>query len=249
MEPTAYLQRIKHTKKPANEQSLSYLSDLQYQHMLHVPFENQDLMRKVPIALDVEKFYEKVVLRRSGGFCYELNGLFCWLLEELGFDATLISGTVRKPDGSWALKDSHATIMVQLEEEYLVDVGFGDSVRIPVPLSGEIVNDGFSTYRVRTEGDNLFLERKKNGEWIILYSFCTIPKQLSDFTSMCHYNQTSPNSRFTQESIATIATPQGRITLLNESLKIREGQTKRVQQLQRENKIELLKKHFGIDLH
>jgi len=50
--------------------------------MMAVPFENLDIHRGVPIVLSVPAFYEKIVTKRRGGYCYELNGLFAWLLAE-----------------------------------------------------------------------------------------------------------------------------------------------------------------------
>jgi len=36
--------------------------------------------------------FQKVITMQRGGFCYELNGLFHWLLQELGFKVGLASG-------------------------------------------------------------------------------------------------------------------------------------------------------------
>ena len=248
MDSYLYLNRMNVDKGKKGEGSLPFLRHLQYQHMLHIPFENQDVMRHVPIHLDIEKFYEKVVLRNRGGFCYELNGLFHWLLQELGYSSHLVSGTVRKPDGSWALDDSHAAILVSLHEPYLVDVGFGDSVRIPVPLSGEAIDDGVGVYRVKEGKEDFLFEVEKNKEWVTLYRFRPEPKNLSDFTPMCHYNQTSPNSRFTQESIATKALERGRVTLLDNTLKIIENDNKTERKIHPTEKSKILKKYFGIEL-
>ena len=53
-------------------------------HMLTVPFENLDIGLKREISCDAESAVRKIVERRRGGFCYELNGAFAWLLRELG---------------------------------------------------------------------------------------------------------------------------------------------------------------------
>src|SRR5690606_35043291 len=52
------------------------LAELQALHLEHVPFENLDIHLGVPITLDRDALFHKVVRRRRGGFCYELNGLF-----------------------------------------------------------------------------------------------------------------------------------------------------------------------------
>ena len=77
-----YLERIGLTKN--RELSLEFLAVLQEKHLLSIPFEDLDIPDRDTITIDVEKFYEKIVIRKRGGFCYELNGLFSVLLRELG---------------------------------------------------------------------------------------------------------------------------------------------------------------------
>ena len=70
------------------------LSELQNLHLQHIPFENLDVIRKIPIYLNLKTIYEKIVVHHRGGYCYEVNGLFHALLCELGYDAHLVSATV-----------------------------------------------------------------------------------------------------------------------------------------------------------
>src|SRR5690625_6632327 len=90
--------------------------------MKQIPFENLDVGRKIPIYLNLETIYEKVVQQKRGGFCYEVNGLFHWLLVTLGFQAQLVAATVKRPSGVWAKTDTHVGIIVELnDKQYLVD--------------------------------------------------------------------------------------------------------------------------------
>ena len=73
MDPIKYLKRF--DAYPVEENFLQDLARLQQLHMEHIPFENLDVIRKVPIYLNLEKIYDKVVNNRRGGYCYELNGL------------------------------------------------------------------------------------------------------------------------------------------------------------------------------
>src|SRR6185437_3894934 len=101
------------------EISFENLAELQHRHMQHIPFENLDVIRRVPIYLNLPRIFEKIVNQNRGGYCYELNGLFCALLSELGYSAHLISATVKRPTGEWAKANTHAAILVQLEQPYL----------------------------------------------------------------------------------------------------------------------------------
>ena len=60
------------------------LSKLHYAHCTHVPYENLDILRSVPLDLDYDSLFDKIVTRGRGGYCFELNGLLGWLLRELG---------------------------------------------------------------------------------------------------------------------------------------------------------------------
>ena len=58
------------------------LRDLQRRHLQSVPFENLTIHLNEPLSVD--DLFDKVVTRRRGGLCYELNGLFAALLTSLG---------------------------------------------------------------------------------------------------------------------------------------------------------------------
>ncbi|MGA5688902.1 arylamine N-acetyltransferase family protein [Cytobacillus pseudoceanisediminis] len=247
MDAQKYLKRI--AVSAERKLDLEYLKELQSSHMQKIPFENLDVTRKIPIMLDTDAFFEKIFERSRGGFCYELNGLFQHLLSELGFQCHLISCTVKKPDG-WVREDSHAAILVFLNQvPYLVDVGFGDSVRQPLPLTGEEKTDVSGTYRIRESGEGIYdLQRLQDGEWRILYRFSDQPKQLNDFHDACFFNQTSPESHFTHGDLATIATKNGRVTLSGLTVTKSEEGTKEKYELTEEEKKEFLREQFNIKL-
>ena len=64
------------------------LKKLQFAHCTTVPYENLDIIRGIPLSLDPDDLYDKVVTRGKGGFCFELNGIFGWLLRRLGYEVT-----------------------------------------------------------------------------------------------------------------------------------------------------------------
>jgi N-hydroxyarylamine O-acetyltransferase len=229
--------------------TLFNLENLQRLHMLQVPFENLDVIRKVPIYLNLQTIYKKIVTQRRGGYCYELNGLFNWLLTELGYDAHLIAATVRRPNGEWAKADTHAAILTQLDEPYLVDVGFGDATYLPIPLNGEEQTDSSGTYRVIQQTVSTFdLERKNDAGIRTLYRFSTNPKALTDFHEGCVFNQVAKESSFTHTDIVTRATPSGRITLSDQTLTVTENNSQIKTSLSIEEKEHLLVNKFGIRL-
>lgn len=229
--------------------SLQQLTELQRLHMSRIPFENVDVIRRIPIYLNLNTIYEKIVHRNRGGYCYELNGLFHWLLEQLGYDASLIAATVYRPNGQWAKPETHAAIIVYLEEPYLVDVGFGDSTILPIPLNGRPQTDVSGTYAIQQTGKGFFdLVRTRNGTSRPLYRFSTSEKKLTDFHEGCVFNQVSPESTFTHVDIVTIATPAGRMTLKDYEVTVSEWGETHSKSLTDEEKRFVLSDSFGIRL-
>jgi len=242
-----YLARFSGTQH--KEISLSNLAELQRLHVQHIPFENLDVIRKVPIYLNLQRIYEKIVNRQRGGYCYELNGLFNWLLTELGYDAHLVAATVLRPTGEWAKADTHAAIIVRLDHPYLIDVGFGDSTYLPIPLNGEEQTDISDIYRAIQQPDNSFeLERISDSSVRTLYRFDLVPKVLVDFHEGCVFNQVAKESSFTHSDIVTRATPTGRITLSDQTVTVTENNIKTKKILSIGEKVVLLEDVFGIHL-
>src|SRR5450755_2518048 len=210
----AYLQRL--GLERAERPSLPFLTKLQRRHLLRVPFENLDIFWGNPIPLDVQRAFYKVMELRRGGFCYELNALFAALLQTLGFQVSLLSARVwRKVEHTWGPEFDHLTLAVTLDQPYLVDVGFGDCFRAPMPLSTVVQSDVSGRYRlVQGEwSDQWVLEHAARAHWRSLYRVSREPRALSAFAAMNAWQQTSPESPFTGNAVFTLARPWGRLTL------------------------------------
>jgi len=57
------------------------------------------------------------------------------------------------------------------------------------------------------------IRRQSDGSYVPDYRFTEVPRPLSDFSDMCLFHQTSPESHFTQKRVCTKALPNGRITI------------------------------------
>jgi len=242
-----YLERIGYrgSTKPTAE----VLKSMHRAHLLTVPFENLDIALGVPIELDLDAFFEKIVVRRRGGFCYELNGLFGWLLRELRFPVAMLSARVL--DGGRIGPDfDHMLLLVRLEDRLIADVGFGDSFLEPVPMDGDEHVEGDRTYRVAETEWALTLERLSPGtEWEPQYAFNGAPRRLADFAEMCRWQQTSPESHFTQKTICSLPTPHGRITLANDRwIDTKDGRREERKVESHDEYRDLLRTRFGIEL-
>ena len=243
----AYLDRIGLTR-PITV-NIEGLCQLQYAHLMRVPFENLDIHLGRPIRLDLASFFEKIVIGRRGGFCYELNGLFACLLRALGFEVDLLSARTAKRKGGFGPEFDHLALRVDLDQPYLADVGFGDAFLEPLRLAAGIEqNDPRKTFLLTHEcADWLVRERTPGGTWKPLYLFTLVPRGIDDFAEMCRYHQRSPQSHFTQGTVCSIATAAGRITISGDRfIETDEGhRTERLIQNEAELRT-LLAKHFRV---
>lgn len=209
----AYLDRI-NDHGPVDP-SLETLRRLHCAHHLAVPFENLYIHLAKPIMLEEGALFDKIVRRRRGGFCYELNGLFALLLRSLGFKVTLLSAGVAREQGGFGPEFDHMALLVELEEPWLADVGFGDSFQEPLRLNlRQAQAQSSGTYRIIEQEEYLILEREEDGSgWAHQYRFTLVPRNLHEFSEMCRYHQTSPSSSFTRQRICSLATADGRTSL------------------------------------
>ncbi len=247
MDVDAYLRRIGYDG-PREPSSLS-LRALHRQHLFTVPFENLDIQFATPIRLELPLLYDKIVARRRGGFCYELNGLFCELLTAMGFHVQMLSARVRREDGGFGPEFDHMLLKVELEQPWVVDVGFGDSFVDPIVFrAGGADQVNGHRYSVTPLGNEWQLLREDEKGQVPLYCFRDLPRQLSDYAGMCQFHQTSPDSGFTRHWICSRATPDGRITLTNRRLIITRGGSRKETVLDTDAAVRhCLRDEFGIE--
>jgi N-hydroxyarylamine O-acetyltransferase len=244
-----YFKRIGYRGK--HVPNLATLRTIHRMHLLSVPFENLDIHFRTPIHLNPNLFFDKIVTRNRGGFCYELNGLFYELLRTLGFNVQMLSARVANPDGSWGADFDHMTLLVQLDEPWIADVGFGDSFMEPLRLNdtSDQIQNGRGFKLEQSEDGSIIYKAEQNGVWTNQFQFNLQPHELNDFSGMCDYQQTSPESSFTKRVVCSVATKTGRITLTDQLLIVTKRGKRKETKISGEPEFRsLLKKHFGIVL-
>ena len=249
----AYLNRLNYTTsvKPDAET----LHGLQSAQLLTVPFENLDIGLKRPIQLSEEALWDKIILRKRGGFCYELNGLFAWLLKQIGFDVTYLNARVFNREGELGIDFDHLALLAKIPQEptrWLADVGFGDSFNKPLSFEERREQaQGLRAYRLeQTSNGYVTWQKNYDGTWERQYLFDLQPHNFpAEYESACLYHQTSPESSFTRGRIISRATPDGRVSLEDGRLIVTtNGQRKNVPIANAEEYEALLKDHFGVVL-
>ena len=247
MDPEKYLQRIgfEYPAKPDFET----LDRLVKAHLASVPFENLDQQLRVPVSTALPDVYDKLVLRKRGGWCFELNGLFGWLLGEIGFDVTMLAGFVGpdkpSPDGV----GDHMFLMVGCDGPQVVDVGFGGGAFGPIPLQATDLHhppytlsispmvDGWYRYSEATRGNNAD------------YWFTLDAVDRAYFAPSNHRLQTDPNASFRRTFTAQRRLHGKHIVLRGLVLKIFEEAAVTERALPDATAlVECLERDFGLDV-
>ncbi len=215
-----YLNRLRLIKEEIslNEHSLK---ELHKNHVFNIPFENVDIHSNEAIVLDIQSILHKVVRNNRGGFCYELNYLFYTLLTEIGFETSMISARIYNEDGVLGPEFDHMSLIVNLKEKWLLDVGFGDLFIYPIKIEHEhITKDWHKFYKVDKlkEGEFMLFESKDGKSFTKKYQFTSAERKIEDFKQQCQFKQNSPDSYFVRNFICTMPNPEGRNTIFNNKL-------------------------------
>lgn len=230
--------------------TIERLNELQLAHLYHVPFENLSITLKQPITLGGKAAYHKIVADNRGGFCYELNYAFYQLLSSLHFKVQMLSAEVfDHKNMTYGQPFDHLVLLVSFHhQQYLVDVGFGDSFIQPLCLSTELIQQEHSIYHLTKDNSTYYLSRQTIGEPIKRqYRFTVAPRAIEDFGEMFIYHQTNANSTFTQKSVCSRLTDYGRVTLSNDRLIRTEDNQKHELPISNESQIrQVLTNEFGI---
>jgi N-hydroxyarylamine O-acetyltransferase len=216
MTVAAYLDRIAAGRPQAVDAAA--LRGLHRAHLLTVPFENLSIHLSEPISLDEDNLLDKIVTRRRGGFCYELNGAFALLLRALGAEVTLVAARVYG-DGSLGPPFDHLALLVRLPDgtgPWLADVGFGSHTVYPLLFASRAgQDDPAGPFRLAGAADgDVDVVKGATPQ----YRVETRARSLDDFVPTCWYQQTSPASHFTQSTICSRLTPDGRISISGRTL-------------------------------
>ena len=247
----AYLARLGINNIPrADEDGLAQLIEA---HILNVPFENFDIPLGLGIHLETDHLFEKIVTRRRGGYCFELNGLFGSLLDGLGFERHPVMARVwfRGPPATPPL--THTLNIVTIgNTKFMADVGFGGTTaRLPVPLYDQAVVedvDGTVSLRKDDEFGFMLIRETPNGPEE-QFSTTGAPAYDSDLLLGNHYVSTHPASHFTQMAVGGIFTNDGRVGVTDSMLTTRTGWDQKSSPIETaEDYHSVLTTHFGIDL-
>ena len=216
MNVAAYFERIGLMRTGKTVPDSELLRQLQYAHCTTVPYENLDMIRGVPTSLDPDALFEKIVSRRRGGLCFELNGSFGALLRELGYGVTDVAARFLRNETTLPMRRHRVLLVDAADGIWVCDVGIGQRCpREPLKLlEGQEFPQFGEKYTFRKDPFlGWVLMDLHKGAWRDLYSFTEEPQLIVDFTALNFYCERHPDSPFNKREMFSLKTAEGRITL------------------------------------
>jgi N-hydroxyarylamine O-acetyltransferase len=188
-----------------------------------VPYEGLDIQAGVALDMDPARIFDKLVTRARGGWCYETNGLLGWALTELGFDVQrCTAGLYRRERGDAAL-GNHLMLIVTLEQDWICDLGLGDALRAPIPLTEGIHKDGNLEFRLEHLPDGFWRFHNHAYGAPTSFDFRNAP---ADEALILYQNarlQSDPESHFVLNAEAVRMGPDHSMTLLGRVVRLASG--------------------------
>lgn len=246
----AYCTRVNYTG--SRELSAATLKGLHFAHVHNVPFENLDIHLGKALSLNPAELFAKIVTRKRGGYCYEVNSFFAMILRAFGFQVQCLLGRVLYGLSSFRPRSHQLLLVTADNESWIADVGFGSCcLRESMRLTTDVVNEqGPDNFRLKTEtGHAYILEALLAGRWQDLYEFTLEPFELVDYEPFNYWNSTSPEVRWTKQKVCSLPTPEGRIVAVDWEFKIHSADlTQTVRAMSDEEYRRMLSQYFRLEI-
>ena len=193
------------------------LDRLQFAHLCAVPFENLDLFDyDGKVDFGIGELYDKVVIRRRGGYCFELNSIFMALLKAVGFEVHPAGVRIVMGRGNDFIPAiAHRASIVTIDgKRYYSDVGFGmtsaPGVSICIDDYGkqDILGDTY-TVEDRPYNNKIIIRHTDEGA-SGMFLFVPDPFNILDFIS---YNTTIQMTGFRAKRMVNLRRPGGSISV------------------------------------
>jgi N-hydroxyarylamine O-acetyltransferase len=242
----AYLDRIKFVGPPARD--LDTLKRVHRGHVENIPYENLDVQFGRPLSRDLNAIFDKIVTRRRGGWCYEMNGLMDWALREIGFKVTRMSGGVARAILGDVQLGNHLVLCVDLDRPYLADVGFGDGLIEPTPLAVGPVPQRFLNFALEELGQGWWRFHNDARGGAPSFDFKHEPAAEAALDAKCAWLQSDAASPFVLNAVVQRHLPQSLAMMRGRTLKIVSADTATRMIESADEYVETLHGVFGLDL-
>jgi N-hydroxyarylamine O-acetyltransferase len=194
MDVTPYLDRVDFSGPlDTDEDTLTRLHEA---HLRTFPYENLDIQLGERKGLVPERWMERLVDERRGGWCYEMNGLFSCVLRELGFRVDRLGGGVYRDRLGDEAVGNHMVLLVDLGRPFVADVGLGDGPLHPFPLEARRWSEGAFEFGLEREGGDWWRFHNHEHGLAKNFDFQETPWTLDDYAPTCGKLQDDEHSVF-----------------------------------------------------
>jgi len=200
------------------EPTLEVLCDLHRCHAYNISYENIDVVMQTPVSLDAAAIFEKIVGNGRGGWCYEMNGLLGWALQEIGFTVTRYAGGVMRSERGDQALGNHLVLRIDLDEPWIADVGLGDGIVEPLPLRMGEYRQGHRCFQLRRLDSGGWRFRNRPDGMPPDYDFFEDSTSEHQLRATCESLQSDPESMFRQNLICQRISDTGGYSLLGRIL-------------------------------
>jgi Arylamine N-acetyltransferase len=232
------------------------LCELQLAHVTTIPYENLDIIRKIPLSLDEEALYAKIIDNHRGGYCFEVNGLYGSMLRALGFGVTDYFARYLRGETGIPMRRHRVLKVEAADETFMCDIGIGQPApRYPVKMAVGLHQPQFGeTYKF--EKEDFFgwvLYDLHNGSWRKTFSFTEEEQVAIDYAAASTWCELHPDSPFNKDVMMAIKTVSGRKSIDGRTFKIfnsitNESENVDVKENLNDDDIkQILAEHFGIN--
>lgn len=202
----AYVQRLDLDPRGAPADAAT-LRSVHLAHLEQIPFENLDIVFGPGADHDqcaaVEKITGTGSGTRRGGWCFELNGALALLLEALGYRVRLLGAAVLIDGPTQVIEHLLLEVDSPLIAPHLVDVGFGDSFDLPLPLNTAGPQDGGTgDFELIGSPQGTTLTRHVDGVPSALLRFKRVAHRFDDFAAVAASMQIDPSRRWSTKPFA-----------------------------------------------
>lgn len=193
--------------------------------LYNIPFETIDIYDLgKEVSLEIPDLFEKIVVKKRGGFCFELNGLLFAVMKSLGFECYSVAVRIMF-EGEFPAT-GHRTSIVTLPDgkRCVVDIGFGG----PAPITALYLDEtdwqksGKLEFRYEKLENGLYYYTSlcNDGNIQPLMKFSDRPYELIDFIPLSVYMSRGETARFKHERCLNILRPEGSISMSFDTLRI-----------------------------
>lgn len=247
MKLQAYLDRIKF--EGVARPDLDTLRRLHRGHAENISYENLDVQFGRRVSREPAEIFDKLVTRRRGGWCYEMNGLLSWALDEIGFKHTRMAGGVMRAVSGDAAIGNHLVLWVHLDRPYVADVGFGDGLIEPAPIAEGPIAQSLFNFRLEALGDNWWRFHNDPRGGAPSFDFETVQGDEALLDQKCAWLQSHPDSIFVQNAVVQRYLPDRFALMRGRVLKVLDASGVRTTEIASADEyVATLERVFGLTL-